>query len=119
MTKNIYSQPYSYRTQNKDFIISRIKALILIQLLVIAAVFVVFSGYHLFAKRESGTVTGILYTAEGSSAIIDGQLVKEGGTIYGITVVKIYKTEVEFRKNGRLWKQRVGQRPNPAWKKDH
>jgi len=118
VTKNICSQPYGYRTQNKDFIISGTKALIVIQLFVIAAVFVVFSGYHLFTKQELGTVTGILYTIENSSALIDGQIVKEGDTINGVTVVRIHRTEVEFRKNGRLWKQRVAQRPNPAWKKD-
>jgi len=88
----------------------------LIQLFAIAAVFVVFLGYHLFGKTRPGTVTGILYTIENSSALIDGQIVKEGDTINGATVVKIYRTEVEFRKNGRLWKQRVGQRPRSAWK---
>jgi len=116
VAENICSQPYGYRTHNKGFIISKIKALILIQLFVIAAVLVVFSGYYLFTKQELGTVTGILYTIENSSAIIDGQIVMEGDTINGVTVVKIYRTEVEFRKNGRLWKQRVGQRPGSAWK---
>ena len=108
MAENICSQLYGYRTQNKDFIISGTKTLILIQLFVIAAVFVVFSGYHLFTKQELGTVTGILYTAEGSSTIIDGKVVKEGDTINGVTVVRIHRTEVEFSKNGRLWKQCVG-----------
>jgi hypothetical protein len=35
--------------------------------------------------------------------------------IYGATVVKIHRREVEFEKNGKGWKQRVRQRPNPAW----
>lgn len=116
MAENICSQSYGYRTQNKDFIISGTKALILIQLFVIAAVLVVFLGYPLFTKQELVTVTGILYTIENSSALIDGQIVKEGDTINGITVVKIYRTEVEFRKNGRLWKQRIGQHPGSTWK---
>jgi len=79
------------------------------------AVFVVFSGYHLFGSARHGTVKGILYTVENSSAIIDDQLVKEGDTIDGVTVLKIDRDKVEFEKNHKVWEQRVGQRPNPAW----
>jgi len=35
-----------------------------------------------------------------------------------VTVVKIHEAEVEFKKNHKLWKQRVGQSPNPAWTED-
>lgn len=107
-----------YGTRSKDFIISKIKTLILLQLLVVAAVIVVFSGYHLLTKARPGTVTGILYTVESPSALIDGQIVKEGDIIRGVTVVKIHEAEVEFKKNHKLWKQRVGQPPNPAWTED-
>ncbi len=83
-----------------------------------AAVIVVFSGYHLLTKARPGTVTGILYTVESPSALIDGQIVKKGDIIRGVTVVKIHEAEVEFKKNHKLWKQRVGQPPNPAWTED-
>jgi len=109
---------YGYGTQNKDYIISKIKTFILLQLLAVAVVIVVFSGYYLLTKGTPGTVTGILYTAESRSAVIDGQVVKEGNTIHGVTVVKIYKAEVEFKKNYKVWKQRVGQCPNPIWTED-
>lgn len=90
----------------------------MLQLLAVAVVIVVFSGYYLLTKGTPGTVTGILYTAESRSAVIDGQVVKEGNTIHGVTVVKIYKAEVEFKKNYKAWKQRVEQRPNPIWTED-
>lgn len=108
---------YGYGTQNKGHIISKIKTLILLQLLVTAAVIVVFLGYYLLTKAEPGTVTGILYTQESPSAVIDGRVVREGDTIQGVTVLKIHKAEVEFHRNYKVWKQRVGQRPNPAWTK--
>jgi len=79
------------------------------------AVIVVFWGYHLLTKVEPGTITGILYTVESPSALIDGQVVKEGDIMRGVTVLKIHRTEVEFKKKDKVWKQRVGQRPNPAW----
>lgn len=104
-----------YGTQNKDYIISKIKALILFHLLVMVAVIVVFWGYHLLTKVEPGTITGILYTVESPSALIDGQVVKEGDIMRGVTALKIHRTEVEFKKNHKVWKQRVGERPSSAW----
>lgn len=80
---------------------------------------VVVLAYIFWAKPEPGAVTGILYTPENSSinssAIIDGQVIKEGDTIYGVKVVKIHRTKVEFEKNRKRWQQGVRQRPNPAW----
>jgi hypothetical protein len=82
------------------------------------AVVVAFLSYRLLTTSRQGVVTGILYPVENPSALIEGDLVKEGDTLRGITVVKIHRTEVEFEKNGKRWKQRVGERPNPAWKED-
>jgi hypothetical protein len=48
----------------------------------------VFAGYYLLTKPKPGTVTGIFYAAESPSAVIDGQVVKEGDTIRGVKVVK-------------------------------
>lgn len=109
-------QLYAYRTQNGVYIISKTKTLVLLQFLAIAVVIAVFLGHSLLTTARQGVVTGILYTTiESSSAVIDGQIVKEGDTIHNVTVTKIHKSEVEFEKNGKRWKQRVGQRPNPAW----
>ena len=77
---------------------------------------------------QQGVVTGILYMDEkiatkfravgmaGSSIVVDGQILIQGETIYGTEVVGIEKFYVEFEKNGIQWKQRVREKPNPAWK---
>ncbi len=62
-----------------------------------------------------GVVKGVLYVEEDSSVLIDDRIVKEGEIIYGVKVVKIDKNEVEFSKTGKTWKQRVKEKPNPAW----
>ena len=76
---------------------------------------------------QQGVVTGILYVDEkmatefkisgmvGSSIIVDGQVLIQGETIHGAEVVAIEKFCVEFEKNGIQWKQRVREKPNPAW----
>ena len=61
-------------------------------------------------------VNGILYTIENSSALIDGHIVREGDTIYGVKIIKIDQTKVEFEKNGKTWEQRVRQWPDPVWR---
>ncbi len=72
--------------------------------------------------NQQGVVTGILYIGvseqeiEGSSIIVDGMILRQGDTIYGAEVVGIEKFYAEFEKNGVRWKQRVRQKPNPAWK---
>jgi hypothetical protein len=45
-------------------------------------------------------VTAILYSDD-PSALIDGEIVKEGQTIKGATVVKIHRHEVELEKDGQ------------------
>ena len=50
-----------------------------------------------------------------SSVLIDGQILKEGENIYGVTVNKIYSNKVEFEKEGKRWEQRVQERPNRGW----
>ena len=60
---------------------------------------------------------GILYTIENSSTVIDTQVLREGDVIGDVKIVKIYRNEVEFEKNGQRWKQGVRQRPNEAWSK--
>ena len=60
-------------------------------------------------------VKGILYTVVDSSAMIDNQVLKEGDTIYGTRIVKIYPKKVEFEKDGKHWAQRICEHPDPAW----
>ena len=56
------------------------------------------------AKSEPetfGMVTGICYSSDNPSAVIDNKtIVYEGDTIDGVTIVKIYKDKVEFTQNG-------------------
>ncbi|MBW7989070.1 MAG: hypothetical protein FVQ84_03505 [Planctomycetes bacterium] len=55
-----------------------------------------------------GLVTGICYSSDRSSAVINNKtIVYEGDAIDGITIVKIYKDKVEFTKNGKNWIQKV------------
>lgn len=66
-------------------------------------------------RSKRGTVKGILYTVIDSSVMVDNQVLREGDTIYGIKIVKIYPKKVEFEKSGKRWVQRVCEYPNPAW----
>lgn len=54
---------------------------------------------------ENETVTGILYSADKPSAVIGVDIVHEGDTIHGATIVKIDKKEVHFEKDGEAWSQ--------------
>ncbi len=54
-------------------------------------------------------VTGILYSEDRPSAIVNTQLVHEGQQISGATVDKIESDGVQFERNGRKWKQGVNQ----------
>lgn len=67
-------------------------------------------------KPTHGLVTGIVYSADKPSAIVDRKIVHEGGVIHGATVVKIYKDKVKFSKNGKNWEQKVQQSPEAYWK---
>ena len=93
-----------------------VKILTLLQICTIAAVFVLawlyFNPSHTAA---CGMVNGILLGTDRSLALIDGQVVKTGETIYGVRIVGIEKGKVYFEKNDREWVQRVHQRPDPAW----
>ena len=80
------------------------------------------AAYVADAIDQQGVVTGILYIdeeiavgMEGSSIVVDGQILRQGETIYGAEVVGIEKFYAEFEKNGIQWKQRVREKPNPAW----
>jgi len=63
-----------------------------------------------------GLVTGIVYSADKPSAIIDRKIVHEGDVIYGATVVEIYRDSVKFSEKGKNWEQKVQQAPEAYWK---
>jgi hypothetical protein len=63
-----------------------------------------------------GLVTGIVYSADKPSAIVDRKIVHEGDVIYGATVVKIYRDSVKFGNKGKNWEQKVQQTPESYWK---
>lgn len=67
-------------------------------------------------EATHGVVTGIFFSADKSSAIVDREIVHNGDAIYGVTVTKIYKDRVEFEKNGKKWQQKVQQTPEDYWK---
>jgi hypothetical protein len=69
------------------------------------------------ATTTRGLITGIMCTEEYSSAIIDGEIVREGDTIHGVKVVKIYKDKVEFEKGSKRWAQHPQEQPTDVWAK--
>jgi hypothetical protein len=50
-------------------------------------------------------VTGILFSEESPSAVINGNVVGEGKDVNGVKVLKIHRDYVEFEKAGRHWNQ--------------
>lgn len=60
-----------------------------------------------FLTTDKIIVSGIMHYAEAPSAIICGEVVREGDEINGYKVVKIHKEEVELEKNGKYLIKRV------------
>jgi len=67
-------------------------------------------------KPTHGVVTGIVYSEDKPSAIVDRKIVHEGDVIYGATVVKIYRDNVKFSRKSKNWEQKVQQPPESYWK---
>ncbi|MGB2866414.1 MAG: tetratricopeptide repeat protein, partial [Sedimentisphaerales bacterium] len=65
--------------------------------------------------RQKGLIRGIVSSEDSFTALIDTQAVREGDTIYGVKVVKIYVDKVEFEKNGRQWIQGLNETPSLQW----
>jgi len=62
-----------------------------------------------------GRIRGIVCGEDLSTVVIDDQTVREGQSIYGVTVVKIYPDRVEFDKNGVKWSQELNAAPSRHW----
>ncbi len=102
--------------------IRNVKMLTLVQLITMIIVFMVVFIYNRIQTPISHSSFGMVdccvcsaESSEGSSVLIDGQIIKEGEKIYGATVTKIYGDKVEFEKDGKRWEQRVQEQPNLAW----
>jgi len=70
----------------------------------------------LLATGRRGLIRGIVSGEDGFTALVDSQAVREGDSIYGVTVVKIYPDKVEFERNGTLWTQELNEIPGPQWR---
>jgi len=97
--------------------VRNVKMLTLLQLctvvIVILFAWLRFNPQQAVATR--GMVDGILFSPEKPSALVDGQILTVGDSMYGTEVVKITKQLVVFEKHHHKWQQRVRERPNPAW----
>lgn len=67
-------------------------------------------------KPTHGVVTGIVYSEDKQLALIDREIVRHGDTVHGVKVVKIHRDNVEFEKNGKVWKQKVRETAESFWK---
>jgi len=64
---------------------------------------------------QRGLVNGIVSSEDGFCALIGIEVVREGDTIDGITIVKIHPDKVEFEKDGKRWTQGLNETPGPEW----
>jgi len=101
---------------------TRTFACVLAEVAVIAGM----AGYYLWTTGKTsaacesetvryGLITGIVYTEEKPSALIDGEIVHEGDTIQGVQVVKIHRDRIEFKKKWKSWTQQTREQPSSAW----
>jgi len=76
-----------------------------------------YQGPHLAGALGGtrGVIDGIIYSADSASVLIDGQILKEGESIYGVRVVDIDRRIVTFERAGQRWSQRVRERPSEYW----
>jgi len=63
------------------------------------------------ATLTAGTVTGIVFFEKKGAALLFGDIVRENDVIRGVKVLKVLPDYVEFEKQGKKWKQEVGQAP--------
>jgi hypothetical protein len=76
---------------------------------------VVFGRSILHVAAAKGTVEGILYASDGSTVVIDGQILKEGDNLYGVAIVRIHRDRVEFERDKTRWSQGIRESPHPEW----
>jgi hypothetical protein len=65
-----------------------------------------------------GTVTGIVYYNDSGAALIGGEVMRENDVVMDVKIIKVLPDYVEFEKQGKKWKQGVGQTPPASvWEK--
>ena len=95
---------------------SNLKILLIVQLLAGIAMMIILPLHLAFHNlRTIGRVQGILYGERDPMVVVDGKPLKEGDSIYGVTITRIHPDRVSLRKGKRCWTQRVGESPNPLW----
>ena len=67
-------------------------------------------------EQELGRVTGVLYSTQNPSVVIDGEILGIGDQIHGVTVAAINQDSVELTKGQMRWKQMVQEDPPDHWK---
>ena len=96
--------------------IRNFRVLLILQILTFIAAAIGALAYFSRDKiDQKGVVKGIVYSGVYSSVMIDNQILEEGDTIYGVTIIKISPKKVEFAKDGQNWSQRICELPDPAW----
>jgi hypothetical protein len=76
------------------------------------AVFFLGSGFA-FSQEDkeqlpSVCVTGIMYDAENSLAVVNGESVRQGEQLRGVKIVKISESTVSFEYEGKAFEKRIG-----------
>jgi len=66
-------------------------------------------------EPKHGVVTGIIYSVDCPVAIVGGKILHEEDSADGVTVLKIYPDQVEFKKGSGTWTQKVQQSPAAYW----
>lgn len=96
-----------------------VKVLVWIQIFTFIAV-ILFVWFYIDPAQTAarGTVEGIIYCIEDSTALVDGLILKEGDTLYGVRIVKIDRGKVTFEKGDERWEQRIREMPNPKWNQE-
>jgi hypothetical protein len=69
------------------------------------------------SKRRTmpGMLNGIVLYNKKSAALVEGRIVRENDKVRDIRVLKITKDYVEFERQGKTWRQMVGQFPPAYW----
>ena len=62
-----------------------------------------------------GLISAILFSEQNATVVVDDVILREGESIYGVTVKKIYRNEVEFESGGEKWRQRLREIPPKIW----
>lgn len=82
--------------------------------------FALFSAVKIACPQDAETkppnvcVTGIMYDAQNSLAVVNGEAVKHGEEISGVKVVKISESTVSFEYKGKSFERRISEGCPPA-----